>query len=129
MSRLFRAEVLANRQTQFLGTIRIGRNPSFTAVTVVAVVLAACLVAYAVWGEVTRKERLTGVLIPTAGMINLSSPQAGTLTDVRTKEGDSVEVNQVLMVVSTDRTTSLGDAAMLIAQSMAQQAAPLHARG
>ena len=37
MAGLFRDEVLQERRAQFLGAIRIGRNPSFTVVTIVAV--------------------------------------------------------------------------------------------
>ncbi len=69
MAGLFRDEVLQERRTQFLGTIRIGRNPSFTLVTVVALLLAGALVAYAAWGEITRKARLAGVLIPVEGTL------------------------------------------------------------
>jgi membrane fusion protein len=122
---LFREEVLQERRTQFLGTIRIGRNPSFTLVTIVAVLLAAGLVAYAAWGEITRKARLAGVLIPVQGTLTVSSSQAGTLLDVRVKEGDAVAANDVLMVVGTDRATSQGDAAALIAQSMEQRRSTL----
>jgi len=64
---LFRDEVLQERRTQFLGTIRIGRNPSFALVTAVALLLAAALVAYATWGEITRKARLAGVLVSVDG--------------------------------------------------------------
>jgi len=77
---LFRDEVLQERQTQFLGTIRIARNPSFTLVTAVSLLFAAALVAYACWGEVTRKARLSGVLAPVQGTPSLSAPQAGHVT-------------------------------------------------
>ena len=125
MAGLFRDEVLQEQRTQFLGTIRIGRNPSFTLVTSVALLLAAGLVAYAALGEITRKARLAGILIPVQGTLNVSSSQAGTLVDVRVKEGDAVTANDVLMVVGTDRATSQGDAATLIAQSMEQRRATL----
>lgn len=67
MTGLFRDEVLQERRTQFLGTIRIGRNPSFALVTAVALLLAVALVAYATWGEITRKARLPGVLVAVDG--------------------------------------------------------------
>lgn len=59
--------MLQERRTQFLGAIRIGRNPSFTRVTAVAVLLAAALVAYAAWGQITRKARVDGVLVAVDG--------------------------------------------------------------
>ena len=121
MAGLFRDEVLEAQRSRSLGTIRIGRNPSFAVVTAVTVVLAAALVAYALWGEITRKERLAGLLMPTYGTLNLSAPQAGTVLDVRVKEGDAVSAGQAVMVVGTDRATAQGEAAALIAQSMTQR--------
>lgn len=67
MAGLFRDEVQQERRVQFLGAIRIGRNPSFTLVTALALLLASALVAYATWGEITRKARLGGVLVQVAG--------------------------------------------------------------
>ena len=125
MSQLFRDEALAARQAQYLGAIRIGRNPSFTVVTVVAVILAAALIAYAVWGQVTRKTKLSGILVPTEGALNLSAAQTGTLLEIRVHEGDTVAADQVLMVIGTDRATSSGDTAVLIAQSIEQRRATL----
>ena len=125
MAGLFRDEVLEAQRSQSLGTIRIGRNPSFALVTVVAVVLAAALVGYALWGEITRKARLAGVLMPVEGTLDLSTAQAGTVVDVRIKEGDAVAAGQAVMVVGTDRSTSQGDAAALIARSMEQRRATL----
>lgn len=125
MAGLFRDEVLEAQRSTALGTIRIARHPSFTIVAAVSVLLAVALVAYALWGEVTRKERLAGILIPVEGTINLSTPQAGTVLELRVKEGDAVSANQVLMIIGTDRTTSQGESAALIAQSMAQRRAAL----
>ena len=79
MPGLFRDEVLQERRTQFLGAIRIGRNPSFTLVTAVALLLAAALVAYATWGEITRKARLAGVLVPVDSTLNVTGRLAAHL--------------------------------------------------
>ena len=94
-SQLFRPEALHERQVQWLGSIRIGRPPSFAWVTGIAICLALSLAAFSVWGEITRKAKLPGLLVPTAGMINLSAPQAGLLTELRVQEGDLVSAGQV----------------------------------
>ena len=79
MAGLFRDEVLQERRVQFLGAIRIGRNPSFTVVTAVALLLAGALAAYASWGEITRKARLAGVLVDAAGTPNAPGALAAHL--------------------------------------------------
>lgn len=121
MSLLFRSEALDAKRDQYLGTIRIGRNPSFTVVTVISIALAFALVAFAVWGQVTRKARLTGLLMPTLGTLQLTANATGVLTDVRVNEGDVVRVGQTLFVVGTDRTTVAGNTTTLVAQNLAQR--------
>src|SRR5689334_12986191 len=121
MPALFREEALRACESECLGTIRIGCNPSFEVVAVLAAVLVAALVAYAAMGEVTRKARLPGLLVPAEGTLNLSAPQSGMLVDILVHEGDEVAADEVLMVVRIDRSTALGDAAALIAQNLEQR--------
>ena len=124
-STLFREEVMRARQAQWLGSIRIGRPPSFAWVTGISMLLAAALIAFSIWGEVTRKAKLPGLLVPTAGMLNLSAPQAGVVADLLVKEGELVHEGQVLLRLKTERSTVLGDAGALNAQAMAQRRATL----
>lgn len=124
-STLFREEVMRARQAQWLGSIRIGRPPSFAWVTGISMLLAAALIAFSIWGEVTRKAKLPGLLVPTAGMLNLSAPQAGVVADLLVKEGELVHEGQILLRLKTERSTVLGDAGALNAQAMAQRRATL----
>lgn len=119
--KLFRDEVFAARQTQWLGGISIGRPPSFTLVTGTSLALAVALVSFAIWGEITRKARLPGLLMPVSGTLNVTVPQAGVLLDVHIKEGDAVEEGQVLAELSTDRTTAKGELGTLIAHTLEQR--------
>ncbi len=119
--KLFRDEVFSARQSQWLGTIRIGRPPSFTLVTGTALVLAAAFAAFAAWGEITRKARLPGLLMPASGALNITVPQPGVLLEVNVKEGDAVDAGQVLAVLSTDRTTAKGELGTLIAHTLQQR--------
>jgi len=64
---LFRQEVINARQAQWLGGVRIARPLSFSLVTGAALAMAAALIAYACWGEVTRKVTVHGVLLTVAG--------------------------------------------------------------
>jgi membrane fusion protein len=116
---LFRAEVLAARQAQWLGTIRIGRPLSFSLVTGAALAMAAALIAFACWGEVTRKVTVHGVLLPVGGLINVAAPQAGVIAEVLVREGDEVAAGQPLLRLKNERITAAGDAAALNAQALA----------
>lgn len=115
---LFRPEVLAARQVQWLGSIRIGRPPSFSAVTAMAIVMAAGLVTFACWGEITRKVTVHGLLLPQGGLINVAAQQAGVISEIFVHEGDEVKAGQPLLRLRNERVTAAGDAALLTAQAL-----------
>ncbi|WP_197418276.1 HlyD family efflux transporter periplasmic adaptor subunit [Paucibacter sp. KCTC 42545] len=79
------------------------------------------MVTFAIFGEVTRKAKLPGLLMPTAGMLTVSAPQVGVVTELLVKEGDWVAAGQPVIRLRSDRTTSQGDAAILNAQALAQR--------
>lgn len=124
---LFRAEVLQARQAQWLGSIRIGRPLSFSVATGGALAMAAALVAFACWGEVTRKATVHGVLLPVGGLLNVAAPQAGTIAEMLVREGDEVQAGQPLLRIKAERITAQGDAALLTAQALAARRTSLEA--
>lgn len=124
---LFRPEVMQARQASWLGGIRIGKNPGFSLVASVAVGLAGALVAFAAWGQVARKARIPGVLMPVQGTVQLSANAAGVLTEQLVQEGEHVTAGQALFVLGTDRPTAEGSAAVLLAAHLAQRRSTLEA--
>jgi len=117
-SLLFRREALEAQSAQYLGGIRIAHNPRHLTVAVVAMLLAGALVTFAIWGEVTRKARIPGLLVPALGTLQLTSVATGTVTERRVSENDFVLEGQVLFVLDTDRTAAQGNTAALVSQSM-----------
>lgn len=124
---LFRQQALDAQQAQYLGSVRIGRNPGFAAVAGLALVLAAALVSFAAWGQIARKARIPGLLVPQLGTLQLSTAAAGTLAERRVAEGDAVQTGQVLFVIATDRNGSDGPTAALVAASLMQRRGTLEA--
>lgn len=122
---LFRPEALRARQDTALGTIRLAAPPHAGTVTVVALVIAAALVGYAVEGEVTRRARVVGVLAPVLGSLPLVAGAAGVLLERRVAEGQAVEAGEVLFVIGTDRIGDEGAAGALVAAHIAHRRATL----
>ena len=122
---LFRQEVINARQAQWLGGIRIARPLSFSVVTASALAMAAALIAFAYWGEVTRKVTVHGVLLPVGGLINIVAPQSGVVAELLAHEGDEVQAGQPLVRLHSQRITASGDAAVLTAQALATRRASL----
>lgn len=105
--KLFRDEMTNAQAAQWLGTVRLVRPLSFSLVTT-AVVIALCLsIAFAMTGEITRKARLNGVLVPTAGSINVTAPQNAIVLERRVSEGQQVKTGDVLFVLRIDHQSMM----------------------
>ncbi len=121
---LFRREVQEAQTAQWMGTVRLNRPLSFSVITGSAVLLARLFIALSVSGEVNRKARLAGVLVPTGGSLNITAAQAGVIAERRVREGDTVAAGDVLLVINAERQSLVGpaglvgDTAALVAQQI-----------
>jgi hypothetical protein len=70
---LFRVEVLAAKQQQWLGQILLARPISFSLLSAFAIVVATAVILFLVFGEYTRKERVTGQ-VARDGQLSLLTP-------------------------------------------------------
>ncbi len=117
---LFRPEVHQAQAAQWLGSVRLHRPLSFAVLTTAALGLALALVAFAAWGEVNRKARLSGLLVPSLGSLSLTATQSGVLRQLPITEGQVVKAGDVLLVLHTERQSllngSMGDTTERAAQ-------------
>ena len=90
MAGLFRPEVPKNRQRDWLGSIQLIRPVSLGPLTAFVVTTAVAVDSDLVFGESTRKGRVSGYLVPDQGVIRLISPHAATLREAHAVEGVSV---------------------------------------
>lgn len=120
---LFREEVAAAQTAQWLGSVRLHRPLSFSVVTGSAVGLALALIAFATWGEVNRKAHLSGLLVPTLGTLNITTPQPGTVVQLPVAEGQTVQAGDVLLVLNAERSTLRNGVADDTSARIAQQIA------
>lgn len=124
MSPLFREEALQAHRPQSLGTIRLATPVSqqiwgvAAAATTIAIVLWLCL------GHYTRREHVTGALVPQAGLLNVTARSAGTITRLDIDAGTSVREGAPLLTMSSDRSSiAMGDTdAIVDAQLRTQEA-------
>jgi len=101
-STLFRTEAVEHHRPTLVGAALNARPLSFPLLTGAAAVLAGLVVLFGSVGEYTRKARVSGYLAPSAGLIKVYAPAAGTLIEKRVAEGQRVKKGDVLFVVSTD---------------------------
>ena len=112
---LFRRESEQARSTRWLGKVVLIRPVSFAFMTAWALAFAVLLVAFFVFGEYTRKARVTGVLSPTEGVAKVLAQQAGVVEAVHVKEGARVRKDEPMIVLGDGRAArgmELGAAVM-----------------
>jgi membrane fusion protein len=107
-NRLFRQEAIDAQREKLLGEVSLARPLPLAAFTGVALLFAALLVSFSVWGEYSRRERVDGFLALDSGAARLLAPGAGTITDILAKEGDEVQAGQPLIRLSYERGTASG---------------------
>ena len=105
--KLFREEVHAAQTAQWLGGVHLHRPLSFTLFTGAALGMALALVAFAAWGEVNRKARLSGLLAHSQGSLNITAQQSGVLMELPILEGQTAKAGDVLLVLHTEHRSLL----------------------
>lgn len=99
---LFRQEVMAQQEVQWLGTVLLAPRASHNLVAVFALVAAATLLALFWFAEYTRKARINGWLVPELGVVRVFAPQPGILVQLYAREGMEVHTGTSLAVLSTE---------------------------
>ncbi|MGZ5037896.1 MAG: HlyD family efflux transporter periplasmic adaptor subunit [Usitatibacter sp.] len=109
MSRqLFRQEAIDAQREKFLGEATIARPVPGWVFTALAAGVAVLLIAVALWGQYTRRERVEGYLALDTGAARVLIPDSGRVTDLLIKEGDEVKAGDEMARVSLDRATGAG---------------------
>ena len=106
---LFRPESLQARELAWQGrsALALGLPASFLSFASVA--LAAAIAALIALGSYARRVDMEGVVLPSAGLIAISSPAAGWIEDLRVREGEVVEKGARLYTLDLDTSTKEGN--------------------
>ena len=99
---LFRREAVAERQTQWLGTVLL--EPRFAGRVFVpcAALLAIAALGFVFFGSYSSKARVAGLLVPRSGLVKVFAPMAGVVTQIRVREGDTVAKGTPMLAVSAE---------------------------
>ena len=120
-SPLFRSEALAASHEQRFGNVLISQPWGYSLAALVAGVLVLLILAFTYFGTYTRKATVRGLLMPEQGMLRLSAPGVGILTQVRVAEGQKVKKGDVLFVISGERLSGVGATQALISEQLDQR--------
>ena len=117
-SPLFRQEALDSKRDTWLGDILLTRPTTFAWLAAFFFCAAVAAIGYLVWGEYTKKARVSGYLVPDQGLIKLFAQQSGPVVSLKVKEGQQVKKGDVLLIISTERTNSQGGTQAEIAKQL-----------
>lgn len=119
MSRpLYRQAALNAHRHRWMGDILLIQPVSYKVYTLTAVILVLCLVLILTLGSYTRRTTVTGMLVPDAGMVRVTSPQAGVLSERLVQEGQRIQRGDVLFRISAERQLGSGGLEAQFAQQL-----------
>lgn len=107
--KLFRDEVIENKRERLWGEVVLAQPLSAKVLTPLLLVIVIALLAYLFTGTYTRKETVIGYLVPSQGLIQISSPSSGTLAEVFVKPGDVVSEGDLLFRINTSKSMDDGN--------------------
>jgi membrane fusion protein len=108
---LFRPEVVAERQTQWLGTVLLEPRISQSIFTSIATLAGIAVLALMLFGSYTSKAHINGWLVPQQGLARIVAPQSGVVTRIQVQEGMSVTTGMPLLTLSAEiQSEALGAA-------------------
>lgn len=103
---LFRRDALRAIRNDVLGKVSVAVPTSRWVYSILAAAFAVALITYGWFGHYTRRAKVTGELVPTAGLITLDSTAQGMALRVFVREGDHVEKGQPLLEFNNPLDTS-----------------------
>jgi membrane fusion protein len=118
MSGLFRKEALERKAINHFGRAAMFVPLSVSLMSVLALLILVTATFYLWWGHYTRKVTVLGYLLPDKGLVRLYAPQQGIISDRKVGQGDYVHAGDVLLVISTKRSsTGAADVNTALAQA------------
>ena len=123
---LFRQEIFEARASQSLGNILLMRPISMHLATWISVVLTVALGVFLSTAEYTAKVRVSGQIVPAAGVIKAVAPQFGRVFACHVREGMQVAAGQLLYELSSERNSGNHNVDALISAGLAEKQRLLH---
>jgi membrane fusion protein len=106
---LFRAEVLAERQARWVGTVLLAPSASHRLFTLFAVLACAAVLGLLFFASFTRTARVNGWLVPQQGVIRVFAPRPGVVNGLQVNEGAQVRKGDRLLTLSDElQSAALG---------------------
>lgn len=111
---LFRREAIDARRHKWMGRPLLVQPVSVPIAASISVIIVALVVTVIVFGQYTNRVRVSGAIVPGAGVTEVFSRQPGHIVSGISEEGTAVKQGDVLYTVSLDDVSSMGETASLV---------------
>jgi len=105
---LFRPESLRPRELAWQGRPALALGVPAAFVSFASMVVAVGIAALVTFGSYARRVDMEGSVLPSAGLMAISSPSAGWIAALAVREGQAVEKGALLYTLDLDTTTEDG---------------------
>jgi membrane fusion protein len=119
--RLFRQEAIEAQREKFFGEATIARPLPMWALTLLAASAAVLMIAVAIWGQYTRRERVEGYLALDVGAARVQFPEAGRVAELMVKEGQEIAAGAPLARITFERASQTTSTAAAVSGELAQR--------
>ena len=121
MTELFRHQAIDHQRQKFHGAIVLTRSPWQMAGAAFFVLLTLGLLVFAATQGFARKETVSGVLQPAAGVWRVVATQAGVVTQVAVAPGQRVQGGDLLVQLTAEQASGAGATRQAVAQLLGQR--------
>lgn len=118
---LFRKEALEANKTKAIGSVALYCPPYRWVIIGLVGLITVAMLIFCFFGTYTKRENAIGALIPVEGVMDIVAVNAGTITDLAIREGDSVEKGAPLVTISSEVATKYGQTRETIAEQLELQ--------
>lgn len=118
MSGLFRKAAIDAQRDAWLGSPRLIQPVSVQLATVIGFTVLALILLFLIFGEYTRRVRVHGAVVPSAGVLHVFTPQTGRLLQAFVQDTTAIKAGDPLFLLGTDSTTSLGETESVVKQQL-----------
>ncbi|WP_370978239.1 HlyD family secretion protein [Agaribacterium sp. ZY112] len=118
MSTLFRKEALDTQSQHWYSDTLIAQPPSLRLLVLLSLVLLITLVGFAVLGQYTHRERVSGYLVPDKGLSHVFGEYGGYITKQLVDEGSFVSKGDPLFEVRSEKSSTSGDISSQISHNI-----------
>ncbi|QIU92226.1 HlyD family secretion protein [Yokenella regensburgei] len=114
---LFRKEAQTHHNENEPGSILVPASFSLSLCAVITILLFLCIALFIYSGKYTRKAHLTGIVMPSSGLVKITPQYAGYITRLTASEGQHVVAGESLYHISGEHFNGQG-AGTLAAMSL-----------